>query len=348
MKKKNINVRKKTSNIFINYFQNKKILLAYEEFEKILKKELKNTSFAVAVSGGPDSLALAYLSKCYAIQNNSRMSIFIVDHKLRNESSKEAKHVQKILNKNGLKSKILTWHSKKNLKNLQANARENRFRLLIQACKSKKIKKLLIGHHNEDLYENFFIRLFRGSGLKGLVSFGEINNNFMGISILRPLINHKKKDLIYISKKIFKFYVSDPTNMDIKFQRSRVRKLIPELKKEGLDLKKLKLTINNLKSSDYAINYYVKKNIENNSKLLVGKNHYILNEEFFSKPSEIVLRSIFIVLNQISGRFHSPRGKNTILAIENIKSGKSKKLTIGGCVIEKIKKTIVIFKEKRV
>ena len=50
----------------------------------------------MAVSGGPDSLSLAYLSKCYAIQNHCKMSIFIVDHKLRKESSKESKHVQKI------------------------------------------------------------------------------------------------------------------------------------------------------------------------------------------------------------------------------------------------------------
>ena len=114
---------------------------------------------------------------------------------------------------------------------------------------------MLIGNHEEDLYENFFIRLFRGSGLKGLSSFGEVNNNFNGISILRPMIGLSKENLIYISKKVFKFYVSDPYNLDIKFKRSRLRKLIPEFIKEGLDSKKLRLTINNLKSSDLAINY---------------------------------------------------------------------------------------------
>ena len=156
MKRKNINVSKKTHNIFFHYLKDKKILSAFKKLDQILKERLKNKSFSVAVSGGPDSLSLAYLSKCYAIQNDCKMSIFIVDHKLRKESSKEAKHVQKILGKIGLKSKILIWNSEKPLKNVQAVARENRLRLLIKACKSINTKNLLIGHHEEDLYENFF------------------------------------------------------------------------------------------------------------------------------------------------------------------------------------------------
>ena len=347
MKRKNINVNKKTRNIFSYYLRDKKILFAYKHLEQILKKRLKNKSFSVAVSGGPDSLALAYLSTCYAIKNNCKVNIFIVDHRLRTESSKEAKYVKKILKKIAINSKILIWNSKKPLKNIQAIARENRLRLLIRACKSLNIKSLLIGHHEDDLYENFLIRLFRGSGLKGLASFGEENNNFNGISILRPMIDLNKNDLIYISKKVFKSYVSDPYNLNTKFKRARIRKIIPEFKKEGLDIKKLKITINNLKSSDQAINYYIKENIENNSKYIVNRNCFIVKESFFSKPREIVLRSFILLLTELSGRFHPPRGKNTILAIENLISGKVKKMTIGGCMIEKIQKTIVILKEKR-
>ncbi len=348
MKKKNINVSKKVSNFFFYYLEDKKILSSYKKLDQILKKRLKVNSFSVAVSGGPDSLALAYLSKCYAIKNDCKMSVFIVDHKLRENSSNEARHIQKILNKVGLKSKILVWTSKKPVKNIQAIARENRLKLLLKGCKSFNTKNLLIGHHEQDVYENFFIRLFRGSGLKGLASFGETNDNFNGISILRPMIDLKKNELVYISKKVFKFYLSDPYNLDIKFKRSRLRKLIPVFKKEGLDIQKLRLTIKNLRSSDFAIDYYVKKNIQNNSKFLINRNSFIIKESFFSEPREIVLRSLLQVLNQISGRFYPPRGKNTISAIENLISGKIKKMTLGGCVIEKIEKTLVIIKEKGV
>ena len=115
----------------------------------------------------------------------------------------------------------------------------------------------MIGHHIDDLYENFFIRLLRGSGLKGLSSFGEtIKEEESNIVILRPLIKFEKKHLIYISKNVFKFFIEDPSNQNLNFQRSRIRKLIFELNKEGFDKKKLYLTIKNLKSADSAINFY--------------------------------------------------------------------------------------------
>jgi len=324
-----------------------KITNIYLSLEKKILR-FKTNKYLVAVSGGPDSLALAAICKVVELNNIKKKFYFIhVNHGIRKNSLRESKYVKKILSKIGLRSKILIWNSKKPLKNIQAVARENRLRLLIKACKSINTKNLLIGHHEEDLYENFFIRLFRGSGLKGLSSFGEVNNNFNGISILRPMIGLSKENLIYISKKVFKFYVSDPYNLDIKFKRSRLRKLIPEFIKEGLDSKKLKLTINNLKSSDLAINYYVEKNIENNSKFLKGRNCYILKDTFFYEPKEIVLRSLLIILNQISGRFYPPRGKNIISAIENLISKKVNKMTIGGCIIENFKKTVVITKETR-
>ena len=51
-------------------------------------------------------------------------------------------------------------------------------------------------------------------------------------------MDQKKSDLIFISKKVFNFYVQDPTNKDEKYQRIRIRKLLEELKKDGLDKRK--------------------------------------------------------------------------------------------------------------
>ena len=75
---------------------NKKISQIYKKFAKSLKI---NENFIVAVSGGPDSLALAFLSKIYSIQKNVKVKFYIIDHKLRAESTNEAKYVKKILNK---------------------------------------------------------------------------------------------------------------------------------------------------------------------------------------------------------------------------------------------------------
>ena len=105
---------------------------------------------------------------------------------------------------------------------------------------------------------NFVIRLLRGSGLKGLVSFNQVKTSYNDkLKILRPLIGFKKEDLNFVTKRVFKFKFEDPSNKNINFKRIRIRNLINYLKSEGLDLEKLRLTIKNLSDSNFTINYYV-------------------------------------------------------------------------------------------
>ena len=347
MKKKSLSAKKTIHKSLLNHLKNKKINKIYKVFKNYLDKNAeKKIRIAVAISGGPDSLTLAFLTKCYSLINKLDTKFFIVDHKLRKNSSKEAKLVKIFLRKFDINCKILKWNGKKPLSNIQGIARNKRYELLKKACKKNKINHLLIGHHIDDLYETFFIRLLRGSGLKGLSSFGEVmkeeENNIL---ILRPLINFEKKELIYISKNVFKFFIEDPSNKNFIFQRSRIRKLILELNKEGFDKKKLDLTIKNLKSANNAINFYVEKNIQNNAKFIKQKNIYILNKFFFKQSEEVLFRSIDSILKLVSGRYYSPRGKSILSAISNIKSNKINKLTLGGCYIEKVNETVLINRE---
>jgi len=257
MSHKNLSVKIKIPKIFRDSLKNKKTNAVYKRFEKSLNV---NEKFAVAVSGGPDSLALAFLAKTYSIKNKILSRFFIVDHKLRPESTNEAKIVSKVLKKIQIKPKILTWRGKKPFKNIQSKARIKRYALLIKNCEKLKITNILLGHHQDDLFENFFIRFSRGSGLKGLVSLdkkSKINNK----NLIRPLINEKKEDLVHISKKVFNFYVQDPSNLDEKFKRIRIRKLINELQKDGLDKSKFLKTIKNLKYSNKVVDFYVQENL---------------------------------------------------------------------------------------
>ena len=346
MKKKSLNAKKQTlSSDLLKYLKNKKISKIFNEFKVSLNI---NNSFAVAVSGGSDSLALAFLSKCFSLIYKTEFKYFIVDHRLRKESSSEAKMVFSILKKKLINSKILIWKGKKPVKNIQAIARQKRYLLLTQECKKNKIKHILFGHHNDDLYENFLIRLLRGSGLKGLTSFGK-NSEYKknDINILRPLINIKKKDLLFISKKVFNFYVEDPSNFNEKYKRIRIRKIIKLLEIEGLDKQKLELTINNLKDSDQSIKFYIKKNIRKNSKFNKKKDILFLNKSFFNQPHEIIFRSLSYLLVQVSNREYQARGKSIDELISKIKLGGLKKVTLGGCFIEKVNQTILISRENQ-
>ena len=91
---------------------------------------------------------------------------------------------------------------------------------------------------NFELIENFFIRLFRGSGLSGLSSMSESVNYSDNLKIIRPFLNLNKADLKYTTLNYFKTYIKDPSNEDEKFLRIKVRKLIKELDKNGLDKRK--------------------------------------------------------------------------------------------------------------
>ena len=277
MSRKNLNVTIKIPKLLKDKLKNKKIKNIYKRFEKSLSV---NDNFAVAVSGGPDSLALAFLAKIYSIKKGVLVKFFIVDHKLRSESTTEAKTVSKLLKKYSIKSEILTWKGNKPLNNIQSYARIKRYELLFKNCKKFKIRNIMLGHHQDDLIENFFIRFLRGSGLKGLVSLDRIST-VSDMVILRPLIEQKKEDLVYLSKKVFDFYVIDPTNLEVKFQRTRVRKLIDGLKKEGLDKKKILKTIQNLQFSNKLVDFYVKENLKKNSFFFDNKNYLILNKFFF-------------------------------------------------------------------
>ena len=343
MSPKNLNVSNKTHKNLLNKLRNKRIFQIYRKFENTLKL---NQDFIVGVSGGPDSLALCFLTKIYSIKNSLNVYYFIVDHRLRKNSSKEAQLVKNLLKKYNIKSYILSWYGKKPKNNIQSLARNKRYSLLINRAKVLNVKNILTGHHIDDLYENFFIRISRGIGLNGLVSFSE-KTQLEKINILRPLINFEKKNLTYVTTKVFKSYIEDPYNEDNKFKRVRIRKLVKGLQNEGLDKKKFLLTIKNLKDSNETIKFYVAKNLKDNSHIYKDKNKIILNKDFFNQPHEVTFRSLSEIIKFVGKKYYSVRGKKVDNIIEKLK-GESKssfKLTIGNCIINKVNHSIIVIKE---
>ena len=342
MSLKNLSAKNRIHKVFKEKLKNKKIKQIYKIFEKSLINLEGN--FLVAVSGGPDSLALTFLAKVYSLQNNIKSKFFIVDHKLRPESSNEAKTVKHVLKKFSINCEILTWKGAKPLKNVQSIARQKRYELLINKCRKLKIKNILLGHHQDDLFENFFIRILRGSGLKGLISLDK-KSKIEDINLLRPLLDQKKDDLRYLSKYVFNFFVNDPSNNDEKYLRIKIRRLILALQKDGLDKKKFVKTIKNLKDSDEVIKFYVNENLTKNCFFSAKKNLAIINKEFFQKPNEIIFRSMSDSIKLIGKKYYPVRGKKLIKIIKGILNNAFFRATLGGCIIEKVNETVIISRE---
>jgi tRNA(Ile)-lysidine synthase len=348
MKKRNLSAKKKIHNFYLDKLKNPRIKKIYIEFENNLKK-YNSSKFSIAVSGGLDSMALTFLAKCHSIRKNIDYFYFTVDHKLRSTSTKEAIQTKKELKKFGIFCDILTWKNNKSLSNLQANARENRYELIFQKSLKNKVNLVLTAHQKNDLYENFFLRLLRGSGLKGLSSFQtnktKIKKN-LNIYVVRPLLNLSKQDLSYITKNTFNFNIEDPSNENENFLRIKIRKLINELSLNGLTFEKFNLTLENLSESNRAIEFYVKKNISKNTRSLNKKKFIIINENFFDQPREVVFRSISELIHNIGNKKNFTRGKKILNLLNDINYSKNfKKKTLSGCIFEKVNKSIIIYKE---
>jgi len=347
MKRKNLIARKKVKkNKFL--YKDSKILNYYKKFQSIIFKNIKYNSFALAVSGGPDSLCLAYFSKIYASEFGSKIHVLIVDHNLRKESSQEALKVKAILKKKNILSRILSWKGKIPKKNIQKNARDMRYSLISNYCLQRNIKYLITAHHADDQIENFFIRLIRGSGLTGLSSMStnvKYNNR---LKIIRPFLNLKKLDLKYVTLNYFKTYIKDPSNKDEKFLRVRIRKYRKNMESEGLDIRKITKTVDNLVSANDALTFYKNKALYKYASF-ISKEKCLINKQIFSEEAgEIIFKSFSDILLLVSGSYYPPRSKKVINLINRLKKNKFTKSTLGGCVVQEKDNFILISRELKI
>ena len=341
MSQKNLIVSKKTHKFLFSKLKDKETFQIYKKFEKDLNL---NDNFIVAVSGGSDSLALCYLSKIYSIKKKLKVKYLHVDHKLRGTSTKEAIFLKMLLKKMSSSLEILTWIGKKPKSNIQSVARDKRYRLLFNQAKKLNINNILLGHHKDDLIENFFIRILRGSGLNGIVSFDQKTNQ-KNINLIRPLLEFSKNDLENITKKVFDNYIEDPSNQNDKFKRVKIRNFLKNLELEGFNKEKFDLTIKNLKFANQSIKYFVDKNLKTNSIISKTNKSIVLNKNFFYQPQEIVFRSLSEVIRIIGKKYYPVRGKKIDNVIYQIKNNDSLKITLGKCILKKVNNTILVSKE---
>tara|TARA_B100001250_G_scaffold191988_1_gene165027 strand:- start:642 stop:1664 length:1023 start_codon:yes stop_codon:yes gene_type:complete len=339
MSKKNSNVILKEG--FKNY---EELFYIYSSFKKKLNLFKKKT-FLIAVSGGPDSLALTALAKAYSYDKKCKIYYVLVDHNLRKNSSHEARSVKTLLQKYKITLNVLK--NKKLIKNnIQSEARRIRYNLLTSFCKKKKIKTILTAHNLEDQVETFFIRLSRGSGLQGLSSMKEINKINDNIHLVRPLLDFKKIQLIKISKVIFGKFYRDPTNKNTKYLRTRIRNLKKSLETSGINYDQVFQSIKNLASSRDTLDLYfnqIYKDAINNR-----KNKILISFKSLSNLNqEMKMRVLQKSIKDLTNAYYSPRSKKIFNLINQIKEKKNAKLTLGGCIILREKNHIILKKERK-
>ena len=192
-----------------------RLMAPFEPFET-------DPTVAVAVSGGRDSLALALLAHDWAIGRGGRIVGLIVDHALRPESAAEAAATLDVLARHGCEAKILRWSGAKPLSGLQEAARGARYRLLRAECRGRGILHLLLGHHADDQAETVAMRAARQSGPDGLAGMAAVVEQ-PEVRVLRPLLGVPRSRLTatLVGREVS--WVDDPSNVDPRFERARLR-----------------------------------------------------------------------------------------------------------------------------
>lgn len=197
------------------------------------------TVLLVAVSGGPDSVALLVLLAAWA-QMPGRPSLHAatVDHGLRPESADEAAGVAALCAKLGVGHVTLRWEGLKPASGVQAEARRARYALLANEARRIGGATLVTAHTLDDQAETMLMRLAHGSGPSGLVGMRE-RSEVNGVALVRPLLGLPKARLIATAEARGLPFVRDPSNSDLRFERVRWREAMPGLAEQGLTAERL-------------------------------------------------------------------------------------------------------------
>jgi len=327
MSKKNSSVNLK------NGFKDFKDLSKVFSNFKLKLNALNKKKYVVAVSGGPDSLGLVALTQAYKYQKETKFYYILVDHNIRKNSNREAIKVKGLLKKNKVDLKIFI-NKKKISKNIQAEARIARYDILIKFCRKYNVKALLTAHNLEDQVETFFIRLSRGSGLKGLSAMKQINKINNQVSLCRPVLDVKKKFLVKISKNIFGKYFKDPSNKDKKFLRTKIRNLKKPLEKTGIKYEQIFRSIQNLSASKSTLEEYL-NNIFKEVVKKENKKILIDFEKYKKLNKDIKLALINHSIKKLKNNYYDLRSKKLENLIKNLSKGSFKQSTLGGCIFFK-------------
>ncbi|MEP3276982.1 MAG: tRNA lysidine(34) synthetase TilS [Stappiaceae bacterium] len=328
--------------------------LEEEEAKQLFSGLAELSAVALAVSGGPDSLALLFLYARWRQREapDQTCVVLTVDHGLRTESAAEAAGVQRLCRSLSLEHRTLTWTGAKPTSDLQAEAREKRYDLMLSEMASSGIGHLVLGHHLDDQAETFLTRLGRGSGVYGLASMAKSQKR-EGVVLLRPLLDVPKRRLLATLERDGRTWVDDPSNRDPKYLRSRLRALMPDLEQIGLTSERLAGTARRLRRAADALNFATEQLGDTVLSRHPAGPVSLKIAPFFEAPEEIGLRLLSQILAFAGGHPYGPRLEHIeglYQSLQQLQSGEFRGASLAGVicyVAEKMNDRVWFYRENR-
>jgi tRNA(Ile)-lysidine synthase len=322
----------------------------------------KAPALVLAVSGGPDSIALMWLLARWrnALSRGPRLLAVTVDHGLRPEAAREARDVKRLARTLGVTHRTMRWTGAKPKSGIPAAARAARYRLLASAARNSGASHVLTAHTRDDQAETLLMRLLRGSGIGGLAAMARESERD-GVFIARPFLNISKARLIATLEKAGIGFADDPTNRDTSFTRPRIRKVIEGLAVEGGDARNLARLASRLARANAAIEvlvdgaarYLALKDAAATSSavpLRQSQNASFEAASFATMPEEIRLRLMLRAIERFGHEGPAELGKVEALlaafdqALKTAGKGRQARLkqTLAGAVISLARGRIIV------
>lgn len=286
-------------------------MLNRSAFEKQLQNLVEipeNQTYLLAVSGGADSMVLAFLFEKFRV-SGCRFQIAHINYKLRGEDSyQDQQTVENFCKKNHIKFHLYEVSEKdeKPQNSIQLWARELRYRFFREIQKKENLRFLVTAHHLNDQLETFIINLSKASGINGLSGIPANDN-----AILRPLLNFSKKDIYDFAKENNIDFREDLSNKKNDYLRNKIRnEIVPKLSETNDHF------LENFRQSLYFLNQtkgFVQQQINEIEKKLhvFSEENIILDKEKLATESDFVK---FEILKKYG--FHQPEEIRKIFSAE--------------------------------
>ena len=274
----------------------------------------------IAVSGGPDSLALLLLA---AAARPGQVEAATVDHRLRPESRQEAEFVRTVCDRLDVVHARLEVQVQAGA-SLQAQARAARYSALGNWAIERELNAVTTAHHVEDQAETLLMRLARGAGLGGLVGVRQKRPLEAGIAVIRPLLEWRRAELAAIVAAAGLTPVDDPANRDPRHDRSRFRFMLAEA--DWADAERLAASARWLADADEALDWAVATVLDQRLKR-AGSTLTVDAEDL---PREMQRRLLLAAFDRMGA--HRPRGPELDRARKALRAGKP--ATLSGLKLE--------------
>jgi tRNA(Ile)-lysidine synthase len=272
----------------------------------------------IAVSGGPDSLALLLLA---AAARPGLIEAATVDHRLRPEGADEAEMVARVCERLGVPHATLAaeWAGKPSSA-IQERAREERYRLLGAWLAERSLVALATAHHADDQAETLVMRLNRGAGVRGLASMrpaGRIPGS--ALPLLRPLLGWRRAELESVCATAGLEPTDDPSNRDVRYERVRVRRDISAV--GWLDPEAVARSAANLAGADAALDWAAEQEWDRGVTEADGRILYRPS----GAPDEIVRRIVALAIAILGheGGGQPLRGRELDNLLEKLAAGRT-------------------------